>query len=283
MKINYYKSFSIIIIAIILFVTISCILNSDYINSTKKYDLKKDGCCIIKKVLSSEEVELLKQECTNVNYKSTKEYLMNHSILNKIISEKMPQGYQFQDYILVIQKSAVHTCHRDNNGDFFNSGQKHPSYTAIFYLEDMEKCLGVIPTSHQNRNSFNFNVSNRVENLLCKKGDMILFNSNLIHVGTTNTQKDHLRIQMKITHKDDLEVLSYYQNYNKVLNQDNTLPESVIRFQKNISCMFPYISNITQKEVVKTTKDSYKIGYFQRIFSYLFYGNSTFYDLPNAF
>ena len=192
-------------------------------------------------------------------------------------------GYEFQDYIFIIQKSSIHTCHRDNNGDFFNENQKHPSYTAIFYLEDMEKCLGVIPTSHKTRNSFNFNFSDKVENMLCKKGDMILFNANIIHVGTINEKPDNLRIQMKITHKDDLDALGYYQNYNKVLNQDNMLPESMIRLQKNISCMVPYISNVTQKEVANSSRDKEGSGYFQKIFSYFFYGNISFYDLPNAF
>ena len=91
---------------------------------------------------------------------------------------------------------------------------------------------------------------------------------------------------MKLTHKEDIPVLSYYQNFNKVLNKENNIPESVLLFQKNISCMFPYISNLNQKENIKTsrgTDNGIKIGWLQKIFSYLFYGDSNFYDLPNAF
>jgi hypothetical protein len=192
----------------------------------------------------------------------------------------------FQDYIWIIQKSAVHTCHRDNNGDFFNKGQKYPSYTMLLYLEDMEKCLGVIPKSHTNKYSYIVNFNNSVEHLLCEKGDIILFNANLIHVGALNKRHDNIRVQMKLTHKDDVPVLSYYQNFNKVLNKDNTMPDSVLSFQKNISCMFPYISNLTQGENIKSargTDNGAKVGLGQKIFSYLFYGNSNFYDLPNAF
>ena len=180
----------------------------------------------------------------------------------------------------------MHTCHRDNNGQFFNEGQKHPSYTIIVYLEDMEKCLGVIPESHHSEYSNIVNFNNSVEHLLCKKGDMILFNANLIHVGALNSKNDNIRIQMKLTHKEDIPILSYFENFNKILNKENNIPQPILLFQKNISCMFPYISNLTQKEIIKTSGGSdngSKIGWMQKLFSYVFYGNSDFYDLPNAF
>ena len=71
----------------------------------------------------------------------------------------------------------------------------------------------------------------------------------------------------------------------KGVNQDNGLPKRILHFQKNVSCMFPYISNLTQSENISSARGSdngANIGYFQKIFSYLFYGNSNFYDLPNA-
>jgi len=64
------------------------------------------------------------------------------------------------------------------------------------------------------------------------------------------------------------------------------MPHSVLAFQKNASCMFPYISNLTQSEIIKSARGSdngAKINMPQKIFSYLFYGNTQFYDLPNAF
>jgi hypothetical protein len=48
--------------------------------------------------------------------------------------------------------------------------------------------------------------------------------------------------------------------------------------------MFAGLSNLTQKENIKSARGSDNgatIGLGQRIFSYLFYGNSNFYDLPN--
>jgi hypothetical protein len=91
---------------------------------------------------------------------------------------------------------------------------------------------------------------------------------------------------MKVSHKDDLESLSYYQNYNKVLKEENTLPHSIKKAQMNLSCMFPFVSNLTQKENIQSARGSINgatISIFQKWFSYLFYGNSHFYDLPNAF
>jgi len=262
------------------------VLYSESVDSTKTYDLEKDGACIFKNVLSDIEIEKLKQQCQDNNYKDSKNKLINHTLLNNIIHKKLGEDYRFQDYIWIIKKSSVHTCHRDNNGDFFNVSQKHPSYTLLVYLEDMEKCLGIIPQSHKSLNSYNINLTNKVEALLCKKGDAILFNANLIHVGTIQKKDDHLRIQMKITHNDDIPVLSYYENFNKVLKKDNTIPKSMLHFQRNISCMFPFVSDLSQRENIngaRGTDNGVKVSTGQKIFSYLFYGNSDFYDLPNAF
>jgi len=262
-----------------------CILSGQSIIQ-RKLSLKEDGCCVIQNVIPSHEIKQLHTLCEKGDYKEVKERIMgNTSILNKIHS-RLNDNYIFQDYIFIIQKSAVHTCHRDNNGDFFNEGQKHPSYTMLLYLEDMEKCLGVIPKSHTSEYSHMVNFNNALENILCKKGDIILFNANLIHVGALNKKHDNIRIQMKVTHKDDIPVLSYFQDYNKILNKDNTMPHSVLSFQQNLSCMVPYISNLTQGEIIKSVRGSDNgatISTPQKIFSYLFYGNSNFYDLPNAF
>lgn len=57
-------------------------------------------------------------------------------------------------------------------------------------------------------------------------------------------------------------------------------------FLNNLSCMFPFVSNLTQSENINSSRGSdngAKIGIFQKMFSYIFYGNSDFYDLPNAF
>jgi ectoine hydroxylase-related dioxygenase (phytanoyl-CoA dioxygenase family) len=175
-----------------------------------------DGLTILSNVLRNDEINYLSELCKNKKYKEMKQLLLNNGKLKTECLQKTTPDYVFQDYIWIIQKSAVHTCHRDNNGDFFNKGQTHPSYTVIVYLEPMEKCMGVIPKSHLKKDAFNYNITDQVVNLVCNPGDIILFNANLIHVGAMNKGNDHLRCQLKFSHKDDIEVLGYYEKYNKV-------------------------------------------------------------------
>ena len=276
MKYNRQFLFSFIVIFlffIIAYILLMAIFKPDRImDTTATYNLKEDGVAIIKKVLNPSEIKDFKEKCEKGDYEYVKRSLLHHPKINSLIHDLLGNDYQFQDYVWIIQKSVVHTCHRDNNGDFFNENQKHPSYTMLVYLEDMEKCLGVIPKSHHVSGSYGVNMTDPVMNLLCNKGDMILFNANLIHVGTINKKADHLRIQLKVTHKDDLKVLHYYQNFNKILNTNNNVPSELQFIQKNISCMFPFVSDMTQGENINTARGSVEgadIGIFQQIFSFV--------------
>jgi hypothetical protein len=246
-----------------------------------KSNLYDNGYIVIKNALTGDEINNLRLMCVSNDYINVKTYL--HKKLQKLIKHYTNENYQFQDYIFIIKKSSIHTCHRDNNGDFFNKDIKNPSYTMLVYLEDMNNALDVIDGSHkaENKNAFDFNISNPLTNLKCKSGDIILFNANLIHVGTINKRDDHLRIQMKVSHKDDRNILNYYENYNKILNKDNKIPKWIRRIQKYISCMFPGFSDKAQDTIRDSAKGNTSLG--QKVFSSLYYGDSSFYDLPNAF
>ena len=247
-------------------------------------DLEKYGVCIFSDTLDSETIRDLLVDVENSEYKRVKNKMVNNQKLRAHVRDTLGDGYDFQDYIWVIKKSSVHTCHRDNNGDFFNKGQKHPSYTVLVYLEDMHKCLSVIPESHLKKGSHGINIINNLQNVQCKRGDVIIFNANLIHVGTILEKEDNVRIQMKLTHKDDLNVLGYYEDFNKVGNRQNPVKKPVRRFQRNLSCMFPIVSDWTQDENIRTARGSKEsqIGLGQKIFSTIFYGDPNFYDLPDA-
>jgi hypothetical protein len=250
------------------------------------YSLKEDGFCVCKGALSKEQVEKYRELCEHGDYRSVKEQIIKEPSLQQIKYFYAGPDYQFQDYIWIIQRSSVHTCHRDNNGDFFNKEQKYPSYTMLVYLEEMDKCLGVVPKSHTNLYANAMNLRDPIENLACKPGDAILFNANLIHVGAINDKDDNIRIQLKITHKDDISAISYYEDFNKLLNQPNELPLAIRKMQKRASCLFPMVSDFTQGENIRTARGSdngVNIGIPQQAFSYLFYGNKDFYNLPNAF
>jgi hypothetical protein len=258
------------------------------IESDDSDHLQKYGFCLVKGVLPLSDADKLKNLSESGEYETVKKQLHKNRQLLKTISDTTGSpDYQLQDYIWIIQKSAVHTCHRDNNGDFFNEGQQYPSYTMIVYLEDMDKCLSIIPESHTSPTSYYFNFTDSLRTVVCNKGDVIIFNANIVHVGTIIDGKDdHVRVQLKVTHKDDISKIAYYENFNKVLNLENTNPLSVRKLQRNLSCAFPGFSNLTQNENIRTARGSDEgvdIGYTQQIFSYLFYGNKDFYNLPNAF
>jgi hypothetical protein len=262
---------------------INFVLYEDIISQRHvKSNLHEDGYVIFKDVLNVKEIQYVTDLCSKDQNKEVKHYLTQHKNNLKNIKKHTNKEYIFQDYIFIIKKSTIHTCHRDSNGDFFNENQKHPSYTLLIFLEDMDKCLGVIPKSHHDINSFNYNPEDQVVNLLCKKGDAILFNANLIHVGALNYKDNNLRIQMKVTHKDDIEAIPYYNNYNKILDQENNMPFFLRKAQRKLSCMFPIIADATQSEVQRNAS-GHDTSIAQRIFSYVFYGNSNFYKLPNAY
>lgn len=264
---------------------ILCNETSSSLSASTRLNLSKDGVELKRDIISEEQRRRWKGYIRDKQYKRLKGEMRGHPGLKRIV-ESLGKDYLLQDYIWVIEKSAVHTCHRDNNGTFFNPGQQHPSYTMIVYLEEMDKCLGVIPQSHLSKYAHAASFTNKVKDVVCSKGDVIVFNANLIHTGAFNKRDDNLRVQMKISHRDDLGVLSYYQDFNKVLNKENTNPKWMRKIQHGLSCRFPIVSDMTQRENIKSargTDEGATISIGQKLFSYVFYGRSDFYNLPNAF
>lgn len=248
-------------------------------------DLNTDGVKVFRSAISQEKRTRWRNMCANRQYKEVKMEMHKDPEIQRVVRAVSPE-HVLQDYIWIIEKSAVHTCHRDNNGTFFNAGQKYPSYTMLVYLEPMDKCLGVIPGSHTSKYKHAVNLTGGVTDIICSEGDVIVFNANLIHVGTFAEKDDNLRIQMKISHPDDLATLAYYQKYNKVLNKENTNPLIVRQIQHGASCAFPFVADLTHREIIRTARGSVEgaeISTVQKWFSWLFYGRTDFYDLPNAF
>jgi ectoine hydroxylase-related dioxygenase (phytanoyl-CoA dioxygenase family) len=276
--------FLIIILFILLLLLLSLIIrftrnnNLEY-SEYKDYNLKDNGIIVIKDILSKEDLDIIATFVDNEQYLEIKKYIHNNTnILNKI-KNTIGDDYIFQDYIFTLKKSQIHMCHRDNNGTFYNKEQKYPSYTILFYLENMEKCLDVIPNTHKYKNQYSFNMTDYTKSIICNKGDAVLFNANLIHTGSLNKKENNLRIQMKLTHKNDIETLNYYQNYNKILNKDNTTNKSLKKLHKHLSCQFPFLSDYFQTETASTI-DTSNISFLHKLFSSLFYSDSSFYNLP---
>ena len=238
--------------------------------------LDKYGICTFKEVINPAQVEALKTLCINNEYGTVKKYIQTCPNIVDTIRAMLGSDYEFQDYVFIIKKSSIHTCHRDANGDMFNEGQQHPSYTVLLYLEDIEGgCLGVIPGSHDGRS---LNLTEGLYSVVCSKGDMILFNANLVHAGMLGPKSDNIRIQMKMTHKDDRAVIDYYENFNKVAERDNTLPMSIKKVHQQLSCLAPALADLSQGEIRDSGTSTSK-----KVFSKIVYGDSGFYDLPDAF
>jgi len=244
-------------------------------NKSNNYNLTDDGITIIPNFISTDDIKNIKTMINNDEIVNVKKYIINSVNSQQQIKQLFGDDYEFHDYIFLIKKSQFHTCHRDYNGDFFNKDQKYPSYTIIIYLEDMNKCLDVIPTSHKSKDAYNYNLTDYTQTVYCKQGDAILFNANLIHNGSLHeTDNGYMRIQMKISNKVDHEVLNFYNNYNKMLNSENNTPNSIQYAQKHISCQFPAISSlIKQYDFNKDSNATATLQYssiFANIFSNAF-------------
>tara|TARA_X000000950_G_scaffold270522_1_gene350418 strand:- start:1012 stop:1881 length:870 start_codon:yes stop_codon:yes gene_type:complete len=280
-----YKNLFFLLVIIILISFFKKYFSAEFIDDTKKCNLNNDGFILLENILSSHQIRKFSKLAKTGHYKKIKKEIVNSKYINKRITEKLGDGYQFMDYVWMIMKSNVHTCHRDNNGLFFNSGQKHNSYTILFYLEDMDSCLDVIPKSHKNIYDNSISFTDETKRVKCSPGSAILFNANLVHTGSFNRKPNNMRIQMKISHKDDFEKISYYQNYNKYVDKENNIPEPIRKIQKHVTCQLPFLSDITQKTNIQTARGSSegtKIPLSQKIFSLIAYGNPNYYDLPNA-
>lgn len=214
--------------------------------------------------LNEADVEYLKTLVQYEKYDYAKHFLINNKTVNSYIDQLLGPDYGFQDYIMFIKKSRIHTCHKDNNSKLINPKQKWPSYTIIFYLYPMEKCLDVIEGSHQYLNSVY--VTDPTKSIECRVGDAILFDASLTHSGSLNLSPDHPRIQMKISHSDDIETLDFFENYRKVLKSDNKNSETTNKILKHVSCQLPVVSDsLYSKDAAPSS-----------IFNTLVYGNNTF-------
>ena len=247
-------------------------------------DIIKDGHYIFKDILNKKELSSIQKLWDNKDYKTIKEIVHNNKTLLTSIKTVLGEDYQLMDYIWFIENSVVHTCHRDNNSHIFKFNEyPRRSYTMILYIDDMEKCLDVISGSNNiGYGNIGMNLYDPTKTILCKSGDLLLFDANLVHAGSLETKKNNRRIQLKVTHKYDFEKIGYYTNVNRLLNKHNTNTESSKIIQKSISCQFPILSDITQsynKDSVNIEKEP---SIIQKIYSHMFYSNKDFYKLEKV-
>ena len=249
-----------------------------------RYDLEKDGFTVINKILSREGVKEINYLANINKIKEIKKFIVQNDKVKSILNNFIDSKYIFHDYIFYIKKSKIHTCHRDYNGTLFNNKVKNPSYTILFFLNDMDSGLDVIPGSHTSLFSNAINLFDVTQGIKVKKGDAIIFDANLIHSGSFNNQENNPRIQMKLSHPDDIVEYDYYQKYNKILDKNNNTNKYVQRVQKYLSCQFPIFADLTNYDAKKNVSNkSFGKSSIEQGLASFFYGNKDFYNLKEAF
>jgi hypothetical protein len=192
-------------------------------------------------MFTQEEVKHLLGLSKQKKYEDVYEYITTHPRVIQNIRGVIGEGYEFQNYLLSIEKSSVSTCHRDENGQFFNKDLKHPSYTILFYLKELNGCLDIVENSHTQSKIMNLK---RLKTIECVPGQAILFDSDMIHSGSKHNMDDTTRIQLKLHHRDDV-----FPNYleNTKLRLDASKESSGIsNMIRNISCTLPIFGDLTR-------------------------------------
>ena len=260
-----------LLLLILVSITLRSFVNPMYTpeNIPLKHRLEKDGIVLLPKLLSNVEMNILNDNIESDQILEAKKEIMQSKKIRKMIDAMVGEDYVFQDYIFLIKKSQFHTCHRDYNGDMFNDSQKKPSYTIIFYLTDMGKCLDVLPSSHLSMDH-NYNWTDYTKTIPCSKGDALLFNANLVHNGSLTESEQNTRIQMKISHKSDLDTLYFYNQYNKVLNPSDSSPMLYKQIQKHVTCQFPVISQYVKQFDNNKSDNDHPSSPFSKLFSSFF-------------
>jgi len=208
-------------------------------------------------VMSENEVNHVLERIKLKKYHDVQAMIQNNPTVLREIRNVLGEDYVFQDYMLSLEKSAISTCHRDENGQMFNDSLKHPVYTVLFYFEPMEACLDVIDGSHKTRNFFNFK---GVRSISCTPGQAILFNADLIHSGSINARDNNRRIQMKLIHKEDVGKVPEFDGYHKVADASKTNARWYTTFVRDVSCTLTGVSDVTEngRRVPKWIQNAYK-------------------------
>lgn len=210
-------------------------------------------------VFTENETNLLREYAENNEHDKAADYIKKSAVVNEFVIKKLGTDYVFADYKFILKKSQLSSCHRDDNGTMVNKKSIYPSYTVIVFLKPMEHCLKVINKSHTTKKSFY--ITQPPEDIKCSPGQMILFDSNLVHAGAFNKNINNTRIQMKLVHCNDIDNHPELKNFSKELNNDNKPTQFAKLIDQPISCIAPVLSDTFRFEKGKGARLYEKIIY----------------------
>lgn len=263
-----FKYFFYILISLII---LSMILKKNNNTYGDNLDLNKNGIIVIKNILNDNDINFLLNNEPKVNHN----YITNNIYISNMIKNKIGNNYYFHDYLFYIKKSKLHTCHRDGNSKYYNKNLNYPSYTILFYLSQMDKCLDVIINSHKKYKKLY--ITDNTTSIICNKGDAILFDAGLIHAGSFNKFDNYPRIQMKLSHIDDFKIINFYNNYYSILNKDNNLNNNIKKIHKHISCQMPFLNDLFYKEINNYVINNKK-SFLEKLYWKFIYGNKNYFN-----
>jgi hypothetical protein len=224
--------------------------SEDYTISMNKRNLERDGFIVL----------------YDKNYANTKSYPSTK--LARDVLDKLPDGYQFIDYVYTIEDAALSTFHRDVTSSKSNYKTKYPVYTLILYKYD-GALLSVCPGSDK---TYPF-VMSTIVNITGVKGTAFLFDCDLLHAGCKNNCKERNVIQYKICHAEDLSKLSHLNGVrvNKKQKCKMSLYEDFLR---KCSYFFEFpINYFFYPLMVKREDDNTIIGKLQSFIPLGYYNN----------
>lgn len=154
----------------------------------------------------------------------------------KQVLQKLPPGYQFLDYVYIIEGCTLSTFHRDVTSSQYVFKTKYPVYTFISYEHD-GSTLAVCPGSHATTPLL-------ASRPIVLDAKAVLFNCDLVHSGALNPDmKPRRAIQYKIAHREDVEKLKHLRGIRKVKRGACEPRTFVDTFYRKMSLTFSYVIN----------------------------------------
>ena len=238
--------FIILLIFLLLYYDIEINETIDYENT--KYNIQTDGIQILYEPDYLEPSEQLK-----------------HNVLSIL-----PPNYVFLDYVYKISGNSLSTFHRDVTSSSKIYITEYPVYTMIIYKTDGE-LLSFCPNSH---NTYPF-VWSSIVNITGKAGTVFLFDSELLHAGSSDNCENRKAIQYKICHINDITKLSHLHGVDakkETVCTESTLMKWLYRIFRKISYYFEMPINTIFYPIMIEKKDGI-IGWIQDIIPIKYYNN----------
>lgn len=244
----------------------------DYENS--KYNIEKDGIQILyyQESVDQESVDQESKDQEN-NYPIDwpKQNGFPSDKLKSDVLAILPADYVFLDYIYTISGNSLSTFHRDVTSSSKIYNTEFPVYTMILYKTTGE-LLSFCPNSH---NTYPF-VWSKIVNITGKGGTVFVFNSELLHAGSTDNCEKRYAIQYKICHRNDISKLSHLNGIRAKKASDcsdSSLKKWVFRlfrkwsyyFEMPINTFFYPIMIEKQDGIIGWVQDMIPIKYYNNI------------------